>query len=44
MASRNIPADRLQAIVEHFNQRAGFFRLLAESRHCKRLMLIKILA
>jgi hypothetical protein len=40
MASRKIPADLLQAVVEHFNQRAGFFRLLAESRHCKHLMLI----
>jgi hypothetical protein len=27
MASRKIPADLLQAVVEHFNQRAGFFRL-----------------
>jgi hypothetical protein len=40
MASPKTPADLLQAVVEHFNQRADFFRLLAEPRHCKRLMLI----
>jgi hypothetical protein len=31
MASRKIPAGLLQAVVERFNQGAGFFRLSAES-------------
>jgi hypothetical protein len=32
MASREIPTGLLHAVVEHFNQRASFFRLSAEAR------------